>query len=256
VRTAWVRLSAYVRDMSLRRRVAGIVAALAINALLLLMLLTLAPYTPGRKTDDGSLMTFSVTPDAPRAASKPAVQQAVRSQAHAAPPPIPPPVLITPPSDLGLIHMSRDELAQVDTAMRAPPVSRAGRDSAPEEAMGSGSDTPTASGKGPNGETLYRAAWYREPTQAELSTYIPNARPGSYGVIACRTVARFHVDDCVAMEESPAGSGMSRGVLNAAWQFLVLPPRIGGHTMVGSWVKIMIHITDAPSSKADRPEGR
>jgi protein TonB len=240
--------------MSLRRRVAGVVAAIAINALLLLMLLTLAPYTPGRKTDDGNLITFSVAPDAPHAASKPAVQQAAHAQARSTPPPVPPPVLITPPSDLGLIHMSHEELAQVDNAMKAPPVVRPSSQSASNEDGSHSGDTPTASGQGPHGETLYRAAWFREPTNAELGTYLPAHAPPGYGTVACRTVARYHVDDCVALDESPSGSGLSRAVLNAAWQFLVLPPRVGGRIMVGEWVSIRITYRTVRSTSGGAPD--
>ena len=227
--------------MSLRRRLAGMAAALAINALLLLMLLTLAPYTPGRKTDEGALITFTVSPPAPPSTEqKAAPQPTVHAEARSVPPPVPPPVPVTSLSDLGLIHMSHDELAQVDSAMRAPAVSRAPSQSASNDEGSHSGDTPTASGQGPHGETLYKAAWFREPTNAELGTYLPAHAPQGYGTIACRTVARYHVEDCVALDESPFGSGLSRAVLNAAWQFLVLPPRIGGRTMIGSWVSIRI----------------
>ena len=42
------------------------------------------------------------------------------------------------------------------------------------------------------------------------------------------------------MGESPMGSGFGRAVRLAAWQFLVLPPRVDGKVMVGSWVRIRI----------------
>jgi protein TonB len=58
-------------------------------------------------------------------------------------------------------------------------------------------------------------------------------------MIACRTVADFRVDDCVAVGES-RGSQLVRAMLAAAWQFRVRPPRIGGRLQVGEWVRIRI----------------
>jgi len=242
VRALSVRLITYFREWSLRRRIAGVAAAIIINALLLLMLLTLAPNVAGLKTDNGGMVTFNVEPPAPPSTEKKAVQRpTVHAEARTAPPPVPPPPPISPPTDLGLIQMSHDELSQVDSAMKAPPLQRSSQDSGQETRRASGSDTPTA-GKGAHGETLYYAQWYREPTQAELRTYAPKMEPpeGAYGEIACRTVARYHVEDCYELSEAPAGYGLSRSVVNAAWQFLVLPPRLGGKMMVGEWVRIRI----------------
>ena len=109
------------------------------------------------------------------------------------------------------------------------------------DASDSDSDGP---GAGPNGERLYNAQWYREPTHAELSYYLPANRPTvGWGLIACRTIDHYHVDDCQEIADSPAGSGLAAAVREAAWQFLVLPPRIGGRPMVGAWVRIRIEFT-------------
>ena len=242
MRALSVRLITYFREWSLRRRIAGVLAAVLVNVLLLLMLLTMAPDVAGLKIDKGGLLTFDVAPPAPPSAEKKAVQQpTIHAQAHAAPPPVPPPVPVTPPVDLGLIQLSHDELSQVDNAMKAPPVQRPSRDSGSDTRMASGSDTPAA-GTGRNGETLYYAEWYREPTQAELNAYQPRLQPptGAYGEIACRTVDRYHVEDCYEIDEQPSGYGLSHSIVNAAWQFLVRPPRLGGKVLVGKWVRIRI----------------
>jgi len=100
-------------------------------------------------------------------------------------------------------------------------------------------------GAGPNGARVYAADWYRRPSNVELSTYIPaNAPREGWGMIACRTVERYHVEDCYIMGEAPQGSGFGRAVLNAAWQFLVLPPRLNGRPQTGTWVSIRIDYTE------------
>ncbi len=60
-------------------------------------------------------------------------------------------------------------------------------------------------------------------------------------MIACRTVARYRVSDCVEVGSGPPG---------AAWQFQVRPPRKGGKELVGSWVRIRIDYING-----DRPAG-
>lgn len=95
-------------------------------------------------------------------------------------------------------------------------------------------------GTAPNGEPLYAAAWYREPSDAELRGYLSTASGPGWALIACRTAPDYRVEDCVGLDEHPAGSQIMRAVLGAAWQFRVRPPRIGGRLQVGSWVRIRI----------------
>lgn len=95
-------------------------------------------------------------------------------------------------------------------------------------------------GTAPNGEPLYAASWYREPSDDELRGYLSTADGPGWGLIACRTAPDYRVEDCVGLDEYPTGSQITRAVLAAAWQFKVRPPRVGGKLMVGTWVRIRI----------------
>jgi protein TonB len=95
-------------------------------------------------------------------------------------------------------------------------------------------------GTAPNGEPLYAAAWYEKPRREALGAYLSTARGPGWGLIACRTVAGYRVEDCVGIAEYPEGSQIMRAVLAAAWEFRVRPPRLGGQPLVGSWVSIRI----------------
>ena len=110
----------------------------------------------------------------------------------------------------------------------------------PKASDGSGMADSKVVGRGPNGELLYAAEWAREPTDAELSGYLPKNAPEGYGLIACRTIPQDRVDDCIELENHPAGSHLASAVRQAAWQFRVRPPRKGGKLLVGEWVQIRI----------------
>lgn len=155
----------------------------------------------------------------------------------------PPPPIISNP-----VPAPQPSAAPVPPAPPAPPVAEA-RPPAPPRVYGpvdSGSQIEPDSqrvGTAPNGEPLYAAKWYREPTQQELAGYLSTATAPSAALIACRTVPDFRVADCQLVGESPDGSNIGRAVLAAAWQFRVRPARVGGRSQVGSWVRIRIDYT-------------
>ena len=87
---------------------------------------------------------------------------------------------------------------------------------------------------------LSGADWARNPTDTELAGYLPRNAPEGWGLIACRTIADHRVEDCVELDNYPAGSHLASAVRQAAWQFRVRPPRKNGQEMVGAWVRIRI----------------
>lgn len=182
--------------------------------------------------------------EAPRAPSP----QPRRSEAKAAPrpsPPVPrrtPPVLPAPKADLPFIPMSKADLAASD-------ISRLGSAAGAATEKGAGAKTAGV-GEGPGGVTLYNAEWVREPSNAELRTYLPrDVGPGSWALIACQTIAHNQVENCAQLGESPRGSGLSKAMRLAAWQFRIRPPRIDGKPMVGAWVRIRIDFGDKAATE-------
>ncbi|WCT74084.1 hypothetical protein PQ455_02305 [Sphingomonas naphthae] len=249
--SAWSPFSSYPEGAALRRRIASFALAVGINLLILFMLLEMAPAIfPQRKESTPTtvqllpdVLTPSRRPDKTRresggAAPKAPVPKPVPQPAETPPPP--PPAAVTGP--MNMIIVSREMFAASDISKmpnRSPVKGAGGGQSDGSGMAGEGDDD--GAGRGPGGERLYNAEWYRRPTNAELAYYQPHgaARTG-WGLIACRTVKDYRVEDCVQLDESPPGSGFSRSLLQAAWQFRVLPPRVGGKPLVGAWVRIRI----------------
>ncbi|MFL6722859.1 MAG: hypothetical protein ACJ8E7_01785 [Sphingomicrobium sp.] len=230
-----------------RRRAVSFALALAIEILLLLAFLTL-DFTPEKKPEfKGSpLATFDLAADEQQQATRSVKQQAAPTKPRPALPPIKPrlPVLKRP---LQMIELTREEYLASDIAK----LGTAAPDAGAALAQGSSPGDSQRVGTGPHGEPLYAAEWYREPTHQEIATYLPKNLPenGGWGMVACRTAARYHVEDCVELGQGPEGSHLAGAVRQAAWQFLVRPPRVGGKVMVGEWVRIRI---DYSVSRSER----
>lgn len=232
------RLSSPYDRPPLRRRLSGLALTIAINVLLLLVLMTLG-IIPAPQQQRSHSLTIDLLPES-RPASASEKRQAVTHRPRVEqnrPVPKPPPIIlpskptIAPPPQptkpSAWLEMSKDEMAASDISKM--PVAGAG-----------GAGDSEVVGKGPNGEALYAAEWARPPTDAELAGYLPRNAPEGYGLIACKTVAGNRVEDCIELEQRPAGSHLASAVRQAAWQFRVRPPRKGGRPLIGSWVRIRI----------------
>lgn len=240
--TAFYRTETGQERSPVRRRAISLALAVAIEVLLILAFLTL-DFMPKRpEFEGGTLSTFDLPASADEAAATKAQKPAQDTPRPTKPvrPPLKPKIIL-PERPLDLLPLSRDELEAAD-------ISKLGTN-VPGAALAQGNDpsgnVPGDSrlvGTTPNGEPLYAAEWYREPTHQELSTYLPKNMPenGGWGMVACKTADRYRVTDCVELGNSPPGSHLAGAVRQAAWQFLVRPPRIGGKPMIGEWVRIQI----------------
>ncbi|HEU4967986.1 hypothetical protein [Sphingomonas sp.] len=218
-----------------RRRAPALALTLLVHLLLLLMLLKLSPPDWVRRKQDLGPITFQLSPPAPKAEQHKRTAGKVK-RASKAPPSAPkkPPPLPVPAMPFLIPGLEHFDLRQV----RSSATESAAADQQQDSAAAYGP------GEGPGGARLYYAEWYREPTSAELSYYLPPGRVVGWGMIACQTVERYHVDNCRTLGDSPPGSGLARAIRQAAWQFLVRPPRIDGKPVIGAWVRIRIEFTE------------
>ena len=233
------------------RRTLGLSLALFIEALLLLALLTLGRVEqPGEK--DRPITTVNLEAEEPaKEEPEPEPEREQQSEARPVPkqpptevmlpptpvppqPAPPPPAIIIPrtaPLPPAAIPPSPVQPAPSPKRVYGPPDARRGAAFRDSERVGTA----------PNGEPLYAAEWYREPTDEQLGDYLSTASGPGWGQIICRTVPNYRVEDCVALDEYPSGSQINRAILAAAWELRVRPPRLGGRSLVGGWVRI--HIT-------------
>lgn len=228
-----------------RTRASALLLTLGIMALIIAALLQLGllPGPADRRSDRLTAIELSAAKSAERRQASKRAAAKPKQVTVALPRPVPTPV----PTKPAFIKLSRAEFAASDIA-------NLGKHSAADSGGDSGG-TAMGPGEGPGGARLYNAQWHREPTNAELGGYLQgNAPPGSWALIACQTVERYHVDNCQQLDESPRGSGLARAMRQAAWQFLVRPPRLNGKPIPGAWVRIRIDFTRSARSP-DAPAG-
>lgn len=237
-----------------RTRGASMAVALGITALIMLALITLvAPYVELKKPipkvfgivvageKDSVDAKQNVIPQK-RAAGNPRPHHAAAPQ-KSAPQPVPTaqPDPVVPPK-VNVLWLNSRDFASADIKRAPSATSGAARTDQADAGGDGGKDDVALTGqRAPGGEPLYPAAWYTRPTDAQLSPYLPPGFAGEgWGVVACRTVANYHVEDCQELGDSPRGSRLASAVRQASWQFRVRAPRIGGKEQVGAWVSIRI----------------
>lgn len=236
------------------RRALGFGLAFLIEALLVLLLLTLGrERAPEVEKDRPTVITFvppEAAAEAPAPRPEPEQQSAARPEprrpdpeqprppqpAEPAATPTTPTTPVTPPAP-AIIPM-RWSLAPSTAPPR--PASPARPVYGPVDNRSAAMRDSEAVGTAPNGQPLYAAEWYRQPDRAMMRSYLSSARGPGWGLIACRTAPDFRVEDCVALGEYPEGSQITRSALAAAWEFRVRPPRRGGQPLIGAWVRIRI----------------
>lgn len=234
------------------RRALAISLAILIAALLLLMLLTFGsvgrPESKAERVTIVSLEAREIAEEAPEpsaAKADPSEKQPEPKPPSAeTPPPVPaepqtPPAAPPPPAPPIPAPVERPPAPAIARPVMRPPGGGVYGPPDTKSASSSFRDSERV-GTAPNGEPLYAATWYREPSDDELRGFLSTASGPGWGLIACRTAPDYRVEDCVGLDEYPTGSQISRAVLAAAWQFKVRPPRLGGKLLVGAWVRIRI----------------
>ncbi|WP_245806048.1 hypothetical protein [Erythrobacter donghaensis] len=246
-----------LREAARSRKLTSLAIALALEALILLLLLTLGTQFAGEPDEKVVITEFAastVTPSAEPETETEPEQQA--ESPDSAPQPTPDQALPQPeqpfaspfdtnprpaPSPTPQPEARPDPKPSASPSPKIGAKVRQGQSYGPADTgdprrAGDSQQVGTA----PNGEPLYAARWYREPTDQELAGYLSTASGPGYALIACKTVTGYYVEDCQLLSEAPQGAQIGRAVMAAAWQFRVRPARIGGREQFGSWVRIRI----------------
>ncbi len=237
------------------QRGTSLVGAIMVTLLIILAMWSINVRTPQKPRFKGTLVLDLKSDEDKADTSAKQVQTNVqpreaqpRPNTPTPPTPVPPPPR---PSPLPVVHpyyipLTKDENDSADIG-RLP---HAGLRSGAQEASTGGPGDSKPIGNAPDGSPLYKAEWYREPTDAELGFYLPkNQHLSGVGIIACKTIDHHHVDDCIELGSFPPGSHFASAVRQAAWQFLVRAPRRGGKELVGTWVAIKITYHSHPEDE-------
>lgn len=252
LRTASYRSSSYQSQVGARGRAGALLLAIGVGILVVLALITIGAITGTPIfVDMRPLSTFNVAEQKGQQPTKtktvtpqPKVSKQEKAQHRAAPPkqstPVPTPPITLP----GIINLSRADYVASDVGrIKSKPDQMASSNGTDGDKAAPSGARLAAAGGAPGGADLYYAEWYREPTHAEMATYLPATQRAGWGIIACRIAERYRVEDCREMGETP-GSGIARALRQASWQFLVRPPRMGDKPMIGAWVKIKFDLIE------------
>lgn len=239
-----------------KRKTIGITLAIALEVLLLLALFTLGYSKRSDDPVDVAMVSFDVQPETEEDPSPVDTQEPEFAEAR--PAALPAPAVVDAPVPLSddpreaevaptptrpaFISLTREQMAAADIRGKKPGTAAAKGPVGPPD-TGFPGDSKRIGGSGPNGEPLYAASWYREPYPEELRGYLSTASGPGWALINCQTVKNFRVENCVLVAEHPTSSRIGNAVLQAAWQFRVRPPRVGGQSKVGEWVRIRIDYT-------------
>ena len=216
--------------------------ALALEALLLLALLTLGRSVEPPPKAQLTEVNLEARDMAEPEAEEPAPEESPPSpRESSAPQPVETaaPVVAPAPVPVSRIPLPTAPLVPTPAEPRPAPPRAVIRDQAsgpPNTGAPRSSDSERV-GTAPDGSPLYASQWYREPG-AEFFGFFSTASPGR-GLMACRTIANFYVTDCVPLGETQ-GSRLNRSMLAGSGVLRVRPPRLGGRSLVGSWVRIRI----------------
>jgi hypothetical protein len=228
----------------IKRRGIGFAVALLLEILFIIAILSLSVRSGAPEAGKRGLSTFSLEAESASADRSETETPVTKEQQRNFNPPIPKPLLrpanpvkATPPSP-DFIKVSKSEFDAMDLS-KLPASGSAGSGEA--KGSGQGNKGMMGPGLGPGGAQLYPVAWLREPYDSELRPYLAAVKrvpPGASADIACRMIERNRVENCQIIGESPRGTGLAKALRQAAWQFLVKPPRIDNKPQLGVWVRI------------------